>query len=94
MENYAYIALRNLNIAPQLKLWRTKSCAEVDFILEKNNQKIPIEVKYSSRRIVGKSFHSFVKKYNPKIGVILTKDYLAEEKIENTIVKFIPLSYL
>ena len=26
--------------------------------------------------------------------IILTKDYLAEEKVENTIVKFIPITYL
>ena len=94
MENYAYIALRNIGITKQLKFWRTKSCAEVDFVMEKDNQKIPIEVKYSSKRIVGKSFHSFLKKYNPNIGIILTKDYLAEEKIGDTIVKFIPLIYI
>jgi predicted AAA+ superfamily ATPase len=94
MENYAYIALRNLDISKQIKFWRTKSCAEVDFVIEKNNQQIPIEVKYSSKRVVGKSFYSFLRKYNPSVGIILTKDYLAEEKIGNTVVKFIPLTYL
>jgi len=93
MENYAYTLLRNLEIVPELKFWRTKSSAEVDFIIEKNQEKIPVEVKYSSRRSVGKGYYSFLKKYKPSVGIILTKDYLAEEKIEGAIVKFIPLSY-
>ncbi len=93
MENYAFTMLRNMEIIPLLKFWRTKSQAEVDFVIEKNQEKIPVEVKYSSRRIVGKGYYSFLRKYQPSVGIILTKDYLAEEKIENTIVKFIPLSY-
>ena len=93
MENYAYTLLRNLEIVPELKFWRTKSSAEVDFVIEKNQDKIPVEVKYSSKRVVGKSYYSFLRKYKPKVGIILTKDYLAEEEIEGTIVKFIPLSY-
>ncbi len=93
MENYAYILLRNLEIVPQLKFWRTKSFAEVDFVVEKNQEKIPVEVKYVSKRKIGKSFYSFLKKYKPNVGIILTKDYLAEEKVEDTVVKFIPLTY-
>lgn len=93
MENYAYTLLRNLEIVPELKFWRTKSSAEVDFIIEKDQEKIPVEVKYSSKRSVGKGYYSFLRKYKPTVGIILTKDYLAEEKIEDTVVKFIPLSY-
>jgi hypothetical protein len=93
MENYAYNMLSNLNIAPDLKYWRTKSRAEVDFVIEKEQKIYPIEVKYASKRIVGKSFYSFIDKFNSKIGIILTKDYLGEEKIRNTKIKFIPLSY-
>lgn len=93
MENYAYNLLQNLNIARELKYWRTKSKAEVDFVIEKEQNIYPIEIKYVSKRIIGKSFYSFIEKFNPKTGIILTKDYLAEEKIKNTKVKFIPLSY-
>ena len=93
MENYAYNLLQNLNIAQELKYWRTKSKAEVDFVIEKEQNVYPIEIKYVSKRVIGKSFYSFIEKFNPKTGIILTKDYLAEEKIKNTKVKFIPLSY-
>ena len=61
--------------------------------LEKEQNIYPIEIKYASKRVVGKSFYSFIDKFKPKTGIILTKDYLAEEKIKSTKVKFIPLSY-
>lgn len=93
MENYAYNMLNSLNLTHNLKYWRTKSKAEVDFVVEKERDVYPIEIKYVSKRIVGKSFYSFIDKFKPKTGIILTKDYLAEEKIKNTKVKFIPLSY-
>lgn len=93
MENYAYNMLNGLDLTPNLKYWRTKSKAEVDFVIEKEQKIYPIEIKYVSKRIVGKSFYSFIDKFNPETGIILTKDYLGEEKIKNTKVKFIPLSY-
>jgi hypothetical protein len=93
MENYAYNLLQNLGMASGLKYWRTKSKAEVDFVVEKQRNIYPIETKYVSKKIIGKSFYSFIDKFKPKTGIILTKDYLGEEKIKNTKVKFIPLSY-
>jgi uncharacterized protein len=93
MENYAYNMILNGGAAARLNYWRTKSQAEVDFVLEKEGGVYPIEVKYGSKKIIGKSFYNFVEKYNPKTGIILTKDYLGEEKIGKTKIEFIPLSY-
>ncbi|PIZ01271.1 hypothetical protein COY61_00010 [bacterium (Candidatus Gribaldobacteria) CG_4_10_14_0_8_um_filter_33_9] len=94
MENYLLKDIKGLlNLLPDLKYWRTKSKAEVDFVIEKEQNVYPVEIKYVSKRRIGKSFYSFINKFNPKTGIILTKDYLAEEKIKNTKVKFIPLSY-
>ncbi len=45
------------------------------------------------KKIIGKSFYSFIEKFSPKTGIILTRDYLGEEKIGKTKIKFIPLSY-
>ena len=53
-----------------------------------------IEIKYSSKRIVGKSLFSFIEKFNPPVAVVLTKDYVGEEIINKTIIKFIPIMYL
>jgi len=92
-ENHAYNMLKNLYPQIQLKYWRTKSKAEVDFVVEKDQKVYPVEVKYSSRETLGKSFYSFIEKFNPPTGLILTKDYLGERKIRKTKVKFIPLGY-
>ncbi len=94
MENYALTALEKIFFKLPLKYWRTKSKAEVDFIVEKEGGVIPIEVKYSSKRIIGKSLYSFIDKFKPEKAVILTKDYLAEEKLDGCLVQFIPLGYL
>lgn len=93
MENYAYNLLSGLDIAFELKYWRTKSKAEVDFVIEKGGNIYPIEIKYTSKKTIGKSFYSFIEKFRPKTGIILTKDYLGEEKAGKTTIKFMPLSY-
>lgn len=93
MENYGHNLLSGLEPAADLKYWRTKSKAEVDFIIEREQNIYPIEIKYVSKRVIGKSLYSFIDKFNPKTAVILTKDYLGEEKIKNVKLKFIPLSY-
>lgn len=93
MENYGYNLLSHLALTAKLKFWRTKSKAEVDFVIEKEGSVYPIEIKYVSKKTIGKSFNSFIDKFKPKAGIILTRDYLGEEKIKGTTVKFIPLSY-
>ncbi len=93
MENYAYILLRSMDLAPEVKFWRTKSKAEVDFIIEEEQKVYPIEVKYTSQKVIGKSLWSFIEKFSPPVAVVLTKDYLGAEKVKGTTVKFIPLSY-
>ncbi|MEW6607010.1 MAG: ATP-binding protein [bacterium] len=95
VENFVFLALSRKTVPFEtLNFWRTKSKAEVDFVIRKAQKIIPIEVKYSSRPTVGKSFYSFVEKFSPKEGFILTKGYLGEEKIKNCKIKFIPIYYL
>lgn len=91
-ENYGFILLEKI-FGGHLKYWRTKAKAEVDFIIEREQSTYPLEIKYSSKRLIGKSLFSFIDKFNPPAALILTKDYVGEEKIKNTKVKFIPLSY-
>lgn len=93
MENQALNSLKKIYHSP-VKYWRTKSKAEVDFVIEAGKNLIPVEVKYSSKRIIGKSLYSFIKKFKPEKAIILTKDLLMEEKIKNCKILFIPLSYL
>lgn len=94
MENCAYNLLQRKYPQHSLKYWRTKSKAEVDFIIDKERVVCPVEVKYFFGRKIGKSMHSFIEKFNPPVAIILTRDLADEEKIGNTIIKFLPMSYL
>ncbi|PIN94160.1 hypothetical protein COU54_00120 [Candidatus Pacearchaeota archaeon CG10_big_fil_rev_8_21_14_0_10_31_24] len=61
-----------------LKYWRTKSKAEVDFIIKINNEVIPIEVKLKADEKIGKSLHSFIDIYKPKKAFVVS--YTGESK--------------
>ncbi|MFH1838257.1 MAG: ATP-binding protein [Candidatus Kuenenbacteria bacterium] len=93
-ENFVFNVLsKKISGFETLNFWRTKSKAEVDFVIRKNQKIIPIEVKYTQTPIVGKSFYSFIEKFSPKQGFILTKGYLGEKTIKNCKIKFIPVYY-
>lgn len=77
-----------------VKFWRTKSGAEVDFILEDNGENIPVEVKYSQAPNVGKSLYSFIDKFSPPRVYVLTRGFTKIQRIGNTQVLFVPVYYL
>ncbi len=77
--------------------WRTKSGAEVDFVLSRSPEEIlPIEVKYRSvkKTTISRSFRSFLQAYKPAIGIIITKDFLGVETFEGCRVHFISIRRL
>ncbi len=58
----------------EAKYWRTKSKAEIDFILEKAGKIIPLEVKSDLKEPkITKSMYSFSEKYKTKKAFILSK---------------------
>jgi len=61
----------------EVKFWRSKAKAEVDFILDREGL-IAIESKSSGRRLT-KSLLSFKEKYKPSRTIIACKDTLKEE---------------
>ena len=90
-ENYIFSELIKENIFP--KYWRTKSKAEVDFIIEKENKVTPIEIKSNLKQPkLTKSFHSFLEKYNPKKSYILSSDFEGSKKLKNYKITFLPFS--
>ena len=93
VENFVFSSLKRQE-GTKLNYWRTKSKAEVDFVLHKNGEIIPIEVKYSLSPSIGKSFYSFVEKFSPKKGFILTQGFCEIRKIKNTKIYFVPVYYL
>lgn len=94
-ELFKYITQSFLNYS--IHYWRTKSGAEVDFVVRKNDQNIlPIEVKYrpmTSPQIT-RGFRSFLQAYQPKNALIITKNFLGLGKFEAVDVHFIPLEKL
>lgn len=47
-----------------LNFWRTKNKHEINFILSRGQELIPIEVEESFRQIRGKNMHLFIEKYD------------------------------
>ena len=72
-ENYVAQTLVRNDIS--LYYWKSKSDAEIDFILYNKDGLIPIEVK-ASDNITSKSLNSYIKQYNPKYSIrISTKNF-------------------
>lgn len=92
-ENYVLSELLKIGYLP--KYWRSKSKAEVDFIIEDGNDIIPIEVKLSSPDSYGRSLYSFIDTYKPKRAfVVFYKGEYKKSKIGNCSVEFIHVSKL
>lgn len=66
-ENYVVTELIKAGFKP--KYWRTKTKLEVDIVIEKDNEIIPIEVKLSETK-VSSALKSFINDYNPKRAYI------------------------
>jgi predicted AAA+ superfamily ATPase len=93
-QNFIYNILRNIypDGMASIKFWRTLDKAEVDFIVSSGENYVPIDVKYKSMKSpeINRSFRSFIKKYNPKMAIIVNLDYKDSVKIESTEVLFLP----
>ena len=92
-ENYALTELLKLGFLP--KYWRTKAKAEVDFVIEKENELIPIETKLKAQRRIERSLRSFIEAYRPKRAFVVS--YAGEEgvlKVGDCIVTFTDLAGL
>ena len=76
----------------KLNFWRTKDKAEVDFIIERGTNVIPVEVKYRSFKNikVTRSLRSFIKKYEPLEAYIINLDLKKSVNIGKTRLTFLP----
>ncbi len=68
-ENYVMTELLKMGLAP--KYWRTKSKAEVDFVVERGGEVVPIEVKLHVGRKVGTGLRSFIGRYAPESAIVV-----------------------
>ncbi len=68
----------------ELKYWRTKSGAEVDFV----HNSAPIEVKILPK--TSRSFYSFLNKFKPKNGYIVSRHEKESVFVNGTEINFVP----
>lgn len=88
-ENFASLALMREG---KLNYWRTKTGAEVDFILEKQGMLVPIEIKsILAKEKVSKSMASFITKYKPANVIVFSNDLIGKQKFNETAMHFYPL---
>lgn len=93
-QNLVFLLLRahtKLGLA-KLNFWRTKDKAEVDFVLQRGKDIIPVEVKHKSlkKEEIPRSLRSFIEKYNPSKAYIINLDFNKTLKIGKTTLVFLP----
>ena len=76
----------------QVKYWRTKDKAEVDFVIDMGREQIPVEIKYQhlKNNNISRSFRSFIEKYRPKQAFLINLSREEEGYIGETLVNIIP----
>ncbi len=84
LENFVFREL----IERDIKYYRTKNGAEVDFIID---DKIPVEIKSNLTSMkISKSYRYFLENYKPSKGYILNFNQLGEKEINGVKVDFLP----
>jgi len=86
-----FVASEIVKSGKELKFWRSKSKAEVDFVIESPGYPIPVEVKSGIAKSPGKSLISFVSKYGPKKAFVLHRGNYSRRTINGTEILFMPL---
>lgn len=76
-----------------LHFWRTKDRAEVDFVINRGREVIPVEVKCREmkEKAIARSLRGFITKYRPKEAWIVNLSLKDEEMLEQTKIRFIPV---
>ena len=76
----------------EIKMWRTTGRAEVDFLLIRAEELLPVEVKLGAR--LERGFYSFLERYKPDRALVVTREFFGERRVGDTLVKFVPAFYL
>lgn len=84
--------LQNRSISQRINYWRTKSGAEVDFIISDLKPVKSIEVKAGilKKTTISRGYRSFISKYEPKKAIILNSDIWSETQTDGKTIDIIP----
>lgn len=94
IENTVYSEIeKRLHLLDEIYFWRTQQKKEVDFVLKREGEIIPIEVKYQNITYpqFGSSFKNFIRSYAPEIALVLNKNFWGETVFNNTKILFVPV---
>ena len=97
VENAVFNQMRITLSAENLRFWRTKQGAEVDFIVTGADQQIvPVEVKYQSlsRPTAPTGLINFIKKYKPRKAIVLNRNLFILKRFQETDILFAPLYFV
>ena len=77
-QNLVFLVLREKlqRGSAEIHYWRSKSGAEIDFVLDLGREMIPLEVKYRDfpQPVVPRSFGSFIERYHPEKCLVINKN--------------------
>ena len=91
-ENFATSELRkSAGTLDKIYYWRTKTKQEVDVVLKKEKQLVPIEVKGGDENRIPGSLKSFINQYHPRRAYVLNWSVVKDEKYDDCEVLFRPL---
>jgi len=97
VENTVFIRLHELfRGIGKINFWRTKAGAEVDFVVNRKGNAVPIEVKFSPfiKEKISRSLSSFIDNFQPEYALVLNKNLWGTIRKDKTEVLFIPLYYV
>ena len=82
VENFVFSELIKSLDRDRLWFYRTTTGSEIDFLFVKSDQTVPVEVKYgiSRQKAAPRIFSTLIRHAKLQKAVVITKDYLHEEK--------------
>jgi predicted AAA+ superfamily ATPase len=94
LENFVYTQIEGSKLFRNTRFWRTKTGAEVDFVVEFQKGIIGFEVKAGSfiKPSFSRPLRHFVRDYQPEKVIILNKNYLHRSENEKLI--FLPCYWI
>jgi len=83
--------LKCSRILEQVHFWRTARGQEVDLVIKRENNLIPIEVKGGNEKSIPSGLKSFIRQYHPQKAFVLNWSIIQELEYQDCAVKFRPL---
>lgn len=77
----------------EIHYWRSKSGAEIDFVIDPGRKVIPVEVKYRdfSQAVIPRSYNSFIEKYAPERCFVINKNLKTTVNVKKSKVVFLTI---